>query len=181
MNIGSARPVSGILPGSLNLRLRPGALQPQILGLKPGLLRFRLRSHVASSKKLDANNEKRSQNLVCLSKGLEHLGVHTFLAPSHVKRVYFEYLVRPDCERFGLSSAQLIEALNAEGCQVSLPRYPLLHQQPFFVEKAYLDVMRPSPGVPVPDYAAVSLPFTEKVNAGMLKLPSFPWAEKGIA
>lgn len=131
-------------------------------------------------KKLGANNEKRSQNLVCLSKGLEHLGVHTFLAPSHVKRVYFEYLVRPDCERLGLSSAQLIEALNAEGCQVSLPRYPLLHQQPFFVEKAYLDVMRPSPGAPVPDYAAVSLPFTEKVNAGMLKLPSFPWAEKEL-
>lgn len=115
-----------------------------------------------------------------LSKGLEHLGVHTFLAPSHVKRVYFEYLVRPDCERLGLSSAQLIEALNAEGCQVSLPRYPLLHQQPFFVEKAYLDVMRSSSGAPVPDYAAVSLPFTEKVNAGMLKLPSFPWAEKEL-
>lgn len=131
-------------------------------------------------KRLEANNEKRNQNLEYLSKGLEKFGVHTFLPPPHIKRVYFEYLIRPDCEGMGLPMAHLIEALQAEGCQVTLPRYPLLHQQPFFSERAFLDAMRPAAGVAVPDYAAVSLPFTEKMNREMLKLPSFPWASREL-
>jgi dTDP-4-amino-4,6-dideoxygalactose transaminase len=74
----------------------------------------------------------------------------------------------------------LIEALKAEGCQVALPRYPLLHQQPFFAEGAYKEVMRPHAAGAPPDYASVSLPVTEKVNASMMKLPSFPWATREL-
>lgn len=126
--------------------------------------------------RLDANNSRRNANLAYLSTGLEKLGIHTFQGPAHVQRVYFEYLVRPDLDTWGLSISQLIRALRAEGCEVGLPRYPLLHQQPFFVEGAFRDVMRPAPGTVLPDYASVSLPVTEKVNAAMMKLPSFPQA-----
>jgi perosamine synthetase len=130
--------------------------------------------------RLDANNNRRNANLIYLSAGLEKLGIHTFQGPAHVQRVYFEYLVRPDLDAWGLSISQLIRALRAEGCQVGVPRYPLLHQQPFFVEGAYRDVMRAAPGSVLPDYSLVSLPVTEKVNAAMMKLPSFPEAEQKL-
>ncbi|MGQ5523629.1 DegT/DnrJ/EryC1/StrS family aminotransferase [Chitinimonas sp. PSY-7] len=126
-------------------------------------------------KRLNENNQKRSESLRYLSEGLEELGIHTFLPPGHIERVYFEYLVRPDLDSIGLSMKSLIEALNAEGCFAALPRYPLLHQQPFFTEGAFLDVMRANSAV-TPNYATVSLPFTEKVNGELMKLPSFPWA-----
>lgn len=130
--------------------------------------------------RLEENNSTRNHNLTYLSKGLEALGINTFLPPEHIKRVYFEYLVRPDLSRIGLTLPQLITALQAEGCQVGLPRYPLLHQQPFFTEKAYLQVMRPGPDTLLPDYANLSLPVTEKVNQEMIKLPSFPWATPAL-
>lgn len=131
--------------------------------------------------RLQENNQKRNKNLEYLSNGLENLGVHTFLPPKHVQRVYFEYLVRPDFASIGLPMKVFIEALNAEGCVAALPRYPLLHQQPFFSEGAFLDVMRPDVSRTTgPDYSSVSLPATEKVNAEMVKLPSFPWASKEL-
>lgn len=126
--------------------------------------------------KLDECNQERNRNLEYLSDGLEALGIHTFLPPSHVKRVYFEYLVRPDFSSIGLSKEMFINALKAEGCLASLPRYPLLHQQPFFTEGAFMEVMRPGEGETRPNYSSVSLPVTEKVNDSMMKLPSFPWA-----
>ena len=125
--------------------------------------------------KLAENNHKRNQNLEYLSAGLEALGIHTFLPPTHIKRVYFEYLLRPDFELIGLSKNVFIDALQAEGCLAALPRYPLLHQQPFFAEGAFMEVMRPETGTQL-GYSAVSLPITEKVNDSMMKLPSFPWA-----
>lgn len=127
-------------------------------------------------RRLSQNNTRRNSNLEYLSDGLESLGIHTFKPPPHVQRVYFEYLVRPDFDKIGLPKEIFIEALKAEGCHAALPRYPLLHQQPFFAEGAYRDVMRPKNGSSAPDYAAVSLPITEKSNASMMKLPSFPWA-----
>lgn len=126
--------------------------------------------------RLEENNSRRNANLIYLSAGLEKLGIHTFQGPAHVHRVYFEYLVRPDLEASELSMSQLIGALRAEGCQVGLPRYPLLHQQPFFAEGVFREVMRPAPGTVLPDYGSVSLPVTEKVNAAMMKLPSLPAA-----
>lgn len=125
---------------------------------------------------LPENNQKRNQHLEYLSAGLETLGIHTFLPPPHINRVYFEYLIRPNFESIGLPKEIFIEALKAEGCLVALPRYPLLHKQPFFTEGAFLDVMRPKDNEARPDYSSVSLPITEKVNDSMVKLPSFPWA-----
>ena len=129
--------------------------------------------------RLKENNKKRNENLRYLSAGLETLGIHTFLPPDHIERVYFEYLARPNLESIGLPMKILIDALRAEGCLAALPRYPLLHQQPFFTEGAFLDVMRAHNAV-TPNYASVSLPFTEKVNSEMMKLPSFPWASTAL-
>ena len=129
--------------------------------------------------RLPENNRIRNHNLQYLSAGLEALGVHTFLPPPHVERVYFEYLVRPDFASIGLSKKAFIAALQAEGCLAALPRYPLLHQQPFFTEGAFAEVMRPQTGQ-VPDYSAISLPVTEAANDSMMKLPSFPWASREL-
>lgn len=130
--------------------------------------------------RLADNNARRNDNLNYLSAGLETLGVHTFQPPVHVERVYFEYLVRPDPAVTGLPVPLLIKALNAEGCMAGQPRYPLLHQQPFFVEGAYRQVMRPAGAGTVPDYASVSLPATERANDLMMKLPSFPRASRAL-
>jgi dTDP-4-amino-4,6-dideoxygalactose transaminase len=113
--------------------------------------------------RLPENNRRRNRNLEYLSAGLEELGIHTFLPPAHIERVYFEYLVRPDLERIGLSTAALIGALIAEGCQA-----------------AVRSVMRPGPDAAIPDYASLSVPVTEDANARMLKLPSFPNAEREL-
>ena len=129
--------------------------------------------------RLAENNQLRNSNLQYLSAGLEALGIHTFLPPPHVERVYFEYLVRPDFASIGLSKQSFIKALQAEGCLAALPRYPLLHQQPFFTEGAFMAVMRPQGGQ-IPDYSSVSLPVTEAANDSMMKLPSFPWASREL-
>lgn len=129
--------------------------------------------------RLDGNNRQRNANLQHLSAGLEELGIHTFLPPAHIERVYFEFMIRPDTEIIGLSIDTLITALKAEGCLASLPRYPLLHQQPFFTEGAFTQVMR-THGEPAPDYASVSLPITESANAELMKLPSFPHASTDL-
>lgn len=130
--------------------------------------------------RLNDNNLKRNHNLEYLSAGLEKLGIHTFLPPDHIQRVYFEYLVRPDLDKIGLPMNVFIDALNAEGCIATLPRYPLLHQQAFFTEGAFRRVMRPDAQFTVPGYSAVSLPATEKANAEMMKLPSFPGASREL-
>ena len=130
--------------------------------------------------RLSHHNQQRSTNLTYLSTGLEALGIHTFLAPDHIERVYFEYLVRPDFDAIGLPKTVFIDALCAEGCLAALPRYPLLHQQPFFTEGAFVDVMRPTADAAIPDYRSVSLPITEKFNSRMMKLPSFPAASTAL-
>ena len=128
--------------------------------------------------RLREHNERRNRNLIKLSHGLEQLGVETFLPPSHIQRVYFEFLVKPPCETMGLPLPLLIQALQAEGCQASFPRYPLLHQQPFFVEGGFKAVMRLQGEAP--DYANVHLPITEKFNAELMKLPCFPQASDAL-
>jgi dTDP-4-amino-4,6-dideoxygalactose transaminase len=94
--------------------------------------------------------------------------------------VYFEYHVRPRSERIALSSEQLRQALEAEGCQAAAPRYPLLHQQPFFTEGHFRNIVRLPPDVPPPDYRTVQLPQTTGVNGSFIKLPSFPHAQREL-
>lgn len=133
-------------------------------------------------KRLDENNRRRSDNLVYLSEKLERLGFHTFLPPEHVTRVYFEFMIRYDAKKDGLPLNLLIEALAAEGCSVSTPRYPLLHQQPFFTQGIWTKVARltetDSQNLPV--YLPDALPRTEAANKELIKLPVFPSAKRDL-
>lgn len=125
---------------------------------------------------LDRRNAIRNANLERLSRELEPLGFDAFLSPPHVRRVYFEFLVRADPARIRLAPARLLEALQAEGCDVQLPRYPLVHQQPFFTEGAFAGIMRLPENVAAPVYAADALPVTAAQGEHMLRLPCFPSA-----
>lgn len=142
-------------------------IKTRIAPLSAAIARVQLRH-------LPERNAVRHANLLRLSERLEPLGYHTFRAPSHIQRTYFEFMVRPDPERIHLPLDVLIEALKQEGCQVSAPRYPLLHQQPFFTEGRWREVARLGERPDLPDYGAVRLPVTEHANATLLKLPSFP-------
>lgn len=129
---------------------------------------------------LRENNEIRNRNISYLSCILENMGFHTFQSPKHIQRVYFEFLIRYDASRHNLAMSWLIEALTLEGCIVSLPRYPLLHQQPFFTEGIYKKIQRLPPDMRTPSYETYSLPFSEAANDSLLKLPSFPGQNDGI-
>jgi perosamine synthetase len=133
----------------------------------------------AQFQKMEAHNEQRNANIRCISERLEGLGFHTFLPPSHIQRVYFEFLIRYDEKRWGIPRDILVEALQAEGCEVSLPRYPLLHQQPFFTEGHFAKIVRLERSG-LPQYRPDALPKTEAANAELIKLPSFPSAEKEL-
>jgi dTDP-4-amino-4,6-dideoxygalactose transaminase len=131
-------------------------------------------------KKLKEHNTLRNQNHIHLSNNLEKLGFNTYLSPEHIERVYFEYLIQYDEQKYSLPIDRLIEALNKEGCQVSVPRYPLLHQQPFFTEGSFKQILRLPENTELPSYTGCSLPFTEATNETLLKLPSFPGPDNGI-
>ncbi len=131
-------------------------------------------------KNLEDNNRRRNGNIEYLSHELEKLGFCTYLPPSHIKRTYFEFIIRSRPEATGMPVDVLVKALQAEGCEVSRPRYPLLHMQPFFTEGHYLEVLRPAPGTLLPEYRRGDLPKTEQASERMLKLPSFPTASRDI-
>jgi len=129
---------------------------------------------------LKERNTLRTSNIEYVSRGIEEYGFHTYLAPEHIERTYFEYIVRYDIPKDGLSINELISALQREGCLIGRPRYPLLHQQPLFTEGAYKSIVRLSDDRRLPDYSKVSLPITEISNSNLIKLPSFPNACKDI-
>ena len=130
-------------------------------------------------KRLDEHNQRRSENIVYLSEKLEQLGFHTFLPPEHISRVYFEFLIRYEPEINGMPIDILIEALKAEGCNVATPRYPLLHQQPFFTHGLWKKVARlpESFSDNLPEYKVDALPKIEAENQKLIKLPNFPLAD----
>ena len=129
---------------------------------------------------LARRNVRRNENLVYLSGALEALGFHTFLGPEHVERVYFEFLVRHDEAETGLPLDVLVEALVTEGCEVQRPRYPLLHQQPLFTEGTWRQIARLPEGTSACEYSPEDLPRTQQGNSLMLKLPSFPNADRSL-
>ncbi len=131
-------------------------------------------------KRLTEHNRKRNDSLIYLSEKLEPLGFHTFLPPSHIKRVYFEYIIRFNPDQIPLPISVLLRSLQAEGCQAFLPRYPLVHQQPFFTEGHFKSILRLPEDVPVPHYAPDALQATLQGNRNLIKLPSFPNAEKEL-
>ncbi len=130
-------------------------------------------------KNLDENNKRRNNNLIYLSQHLEKLGLHTFLPPEHISRVYFEFMIRYDAEKGGMPLPLLIESLTAEGCTVATPRYPLLHQQPFFTHGIWASVARLTE-TDLPIYKADALPRTEAANQELIKLPNFPKANQDL-
>jgi dTDP-4-amino-4,6-dideoxygalactose transaminase len=141
--------------------------------LSAAIARVQLRHAAARSK-------RRIENLEYLSRRLEPLGLNTFLPPPGIQRVYFLFLVHNDEERTGLTTDTLVAALRAEGCDVFGPRYPLLHQQPVFVEDKFIEISRLShlPREQLPVYRAEDLPRTTAANARLLQLPSFPNADR---
>lgn len=128
-------------------------------------------------KRLPEHNRRRNENIVHLSHRLEALGFHTFLPPAHIERVYFEFIVRLEPDRVPLPMPVLIRALQAEGCQVMAPRYPLLHQQPFFTEGHIQRALRLPAGLQPLAYQPDALPRTEAANGMLIRLPAFPNAD----
>ena len=131
-------------------------------------------------RRLPDHNRRRNDNLIYLSRQLEELGFDTFLAPAHIERVYFEFLIRYREDRIPLPLPLLIGALRAEGCVLAAPRYPLVHQQPFFTEGHAIRIARTSGGTAAREYRVEDLPETQAGNATLIKLPSFPNAERAL-
>lgn len=133
-------------------------------------------------KHLPERNARRNDNLVYLSHKLEKLGIQTFLPPPQATRVYFQYLVHNDERKTGITAEKLTNALRAEGCEVARPRYPLLHQQPVFTERKFIELARLQhlPPEALPVYRPDALPVTSAGNERMLQLPSFPQASRAL-
>lgn len=127
-------------------------------------------------------NARRNENIQYLSERLEKLGFNTFLPPPDIERVYFMFMVENVELRTGLPTDRLVAALQAEGCRVALPRYPLLHQQPVFTEERFIDIarLRHLPRETLPTYRADELPRTTAGNERLLQLPSFPNADRTL-
>jgi len=131
-------------------------------------------------KHLKKRNKRRNQNLEYLSHGLEKFEFHTFLPEKHIQRTYFEYLIRYEEDKSSLPMEMLMQALQKEGCRVAAPRYPLVHQQPFFTEGHFKEILRLPSDYDLPDYKNCHLPITESTNRSLIKLPSFPGKDNGI-
>ena len=127
--------------------------------------------------KLDKNNARRNSNIEVISKPLEEMGFDTYMGTDGYQRTYFEFLVKwtPEC---GIGIDALVQAVNAEGAQVMAPRYPMLHQQPFFVEGHWNSIARLENGLEEYDFSKVSLPVTQSESQLMIRLPSFSTASR---
>ena len=132
--------------------------------------------------RMDERNALRNEHCIYLSKQLGALGIETFLSPTGINRVYFEFLVRYDESKTGLPIGDLVNALQAEGALVAAPRYPLLHQQPVFTHGVWSKIARlpATPTNPIHVYDPADLPLTSHGNGSLLKLPSFPSADKEL-
>jgi dTDP-4-amino-4,6-dideoxygalactose transaminase len=133
----------------------------------------------AQLRRMEERNARRNESMIYLSERLEKLGFQTFLPPSHIRRVYFEFVFRSGHTLTTLPRPLLVQALRAEGCEVSLPRYPLLHQQPLFTEGAFEKVARVGDGIKR-EFRHDALPRTEHVNEELLRLPAFPRATREL-
>jgi len=130
---------------------------------------------------LDDRNRRRTDNCRYLSERLEALGFQTFLPPADVERVYFEFLIRYDEAKGRVPIGDLVRALQAEGAMVGAPRYPLVHQQPMFTEGTWATIARlDEHDRALPAYDPWALPHTTAGNASLIKMPSFPRADREL-
>ena len=130
-------------------------------------------------RRLEQRNAERNESLEYLSERLETLGFETYSAPAHIQREYFEFVFRCGKAQASLSRQKLVEALRAEGCDVSLPRYPLLHQQPLFTEGTWVKIARVEEALKR-EYCVDALPRTARVNDELLRMPAFPRATRKL-
>jgi perosamine synthetase len=160
-----------------HLETESRALAATSFGIKTRMAPVSAAIGISQLKKLSKHNKMRNQNIEYLSGPLEKMGFETFLGNNKIQRTYFEFLIKwknPQPKGIG----KLIEALQAEGTRADNPRYPLLHQQPFFTRGLWQQVARLPKEVTAPDYSKVSLPRTEMTNNEMLRLPHFSTATK---
>lgn len=128
--------------------------------------------------RLDENNARRAKNHLRICEALEGLGYETFLAPAHVDRVWFEFIVRHRDRKFDV--AGVARRLQDEGARVAAPRYPLLHEQPFFTEGHWREVSRVAKSEPSSAAPRPPLRTTGVENARLLRLLNFPGEDNGI-
>jgi len=116
-------------------------------------------------------------NVAIVTGAARNIGRASALA---LARMEFDLVVHSGSDQAGAGeTAALVEA---EGARVTRPRYPLLHQQPLFVEGHWARIARltSAAGPPLPTYDPQALPRTVAGNQMLLKLPSFPRASRRL-
>ncbi len=121
--------------------------------------------------RLPETNRIRNANHQRLIEALEPLGFDCHLPPPGVERVFFEFLIRHRDPAVDVQ--QLVSRLREAGCRVGHPRYPLLHQQPFFTGGQWLETGRYPHKPPHARNLCQPLPRTESVNGRLIRLPNF--------
>jgi perosamine synthetase len=135
---------------------------------------------VEQLKKLKKHNQMRNENIIYLSGKLEKLGFNCYLDTKQSKRTYFEFIISYDENKIPIPTSLLVDALCKEGCKVSLPRYVLLHQQPFFTEGHFKKILRSRlADDELPNYQELKLPNVEGMTS-FVKLPNFTTANRAI-
>jgi dTDP-4-amino-4,6-dideoxygalactose transaminase len=127
--------------------------------------------------RLPETNSARNHHHARLAATLEDLGFECFLPPEGVERVWFEFIIRHRMEN--IDAGALVEWLQQAGCRVGVPRYPLLHQQPYFTEGHWRAAGRYPESITLPASDDISLPFTERMNRTLLRLPNFNHPDAG--
>jgi dTDP-4-amino-4,6-dideoxygalactose transaminase len=114
---------------------------------------------LAYLERLDEDHKIRNKNCEQIRSIINSLpGFTAYSPPKEIYRVYYENLVNYEEKSGQHSFDKVINALKAEGADITPSRYPLLHQQAFFSEKGY-------------EYHL--LPITEQTTAKLIKLPNF--------
>lgn len=109
--------------------------------------------------RLDKDNAIRNRGCEKVRTILRELpGFSAFEAAKHVKRVFFENIISYDSERGKLPFNKMLEALKAEGAEISQSRYHLLNQTPYFLERGT---------------KGDEVPITERVTSKLMRIPTF--------
>jgi perosamine synthetase len=133
-----------------------------------------------SLNKLDERNAVRRANCERLSEALSTYGFNCYNDTPDWSRTYFEFVTRLQINSANiLSSDEWVAALTSEGCEVSKPRYPLLHEQPFFTEGAFKKVLRIEESK-CPKYVPGGFEKTRNLNNQLIKFPCFTTKEQEV-
>ena len=121
--------------------------------------------------RLPETNAVRNRNHHLLLDAIAPLGFEGFLPPPGTRRVWFEFIIRHRDPH--IDTGRLVSTLQNLGCRVGQPRYPLLHQQPFFTEGHWKTLGRYPAALDLPDISTQSFPHTESINGSLIRLPNF--------